>query len=308
MKFYVSIVALAAMTVSIPLEAKEPGIAGGVPVKMTVTASVENGKRLPAIEKEDVFVNKGKDRLQVTGWIPATGENAGLELFILIDDASTSSLGLHLEELRTFVDAQPSTTSIGVGYTRNGGVEIARNFTADRSLASKAFRLPVGSPGAFGSPYLSVADLMKRWQDTPNRREVILVTDGIDRARRGNFANPDVDYAAGIAQRTGTMIHTIYFPGIGHWNRNFWESTNGQNNLAKLSEATGGESFFLGRQAPVTFTPYLDELQKVIDNQYLLTFVVAPGKKAGLQYITVSTEIAGVDFNTPDAVWAPAAK
>jgi hypothetical protein len=308
LKFYVSIVALAAMVLCIPLGAKDPSVAGAVPAKMTVTAGVDDGKLMPAIEKEDVFVKKGNDRLRVTNWVPATGENAGLELFILIDDASISSLGLHLEELRAFINSQPSTTSIGVGYARNGSVEIRQNFTVDHEIAAKALRLPVGSPGAFGSPYLSVADLMKRWQDTPNRREVILITDGIDRARRGNFANPDVDSAASVAQRTGTMIHSIYFPGTGHWVRNFWESTNGQNNLSKLSDATGGESFFLGRQAPVSFKPYLDDLQKTFDNQYLLTFLVTPGKKNGLQYVSVSTEIAGVDFNTADAVWTPGSK
>ena len=43
------------------------------------------------------------------------------------------------------------------------------------------------------------------------------------------------------------------------------------NALAKLSDATGGESWSLGVQAPVSFAPYLENLQKVLDNQYLLT-------------------------------------
>ena len=54
--------------------------------------------------------------------------------------------------------------------------------------------------------------------------------------------------------------------------------------------------------------PYLENLQKVLDNQYLLTVSANPDKKAGLQYISVRTEVAGVDFSVADAIWIPAAK
>jgi hypothetical protein len=301
----------AVMVVSaISLQGKDPGTPATAPVRMTVTASVDNGKRMPVIEKEDVILKKGKDRLQVTEWVPAQGDRAGLELFILIDDASASSLGSQLDDLRTFLNAQPSTTSVGIGYARNGTVQIVQNLTAEHAQAASALRLPLGSSGAFGSPYLSAIDLMKRWSDSQNRREIILVTDGIDRAGRERNAllNPDVDRAADAAQRTGTIIHTIYTPGVGHWRRNFWQGTYGQNGLAKLSGATGGESFFLGLQAPVSFQPYLDQLQTILDNQFLLSFTVKPEKKAGFQTVSISTEIAGVDFNAGDQVWVPAAK
>jgi hypothetical protein len=170
--------------------------------------------------------------------------------------------------------------------------------------------LPTGSAGAYGSPYLSAIDLMKRWPASSARHEMILVTDGIDRARRGHNAlvNPDADSAISVAQRTGTMLHTIYAPSVGRSHRNYWEATNGQNGIAKLSDETGGESFFLGLQNGVSFQPYLDELKKIFDNQYLLTVSVKPGKKAGLQHIDLMTELAGVELDATDAVWVPAAK
>lgn len=282
----------------------------GALAKMVVTANVEKGKRVPDIQKEDVFVKKGKDRLQVADWVAAQGDRAGLELFILIDDASTSNLGVQLDDLRKFVNAQPATTLVGVGYARNATVEIRQNFTTDHASAAKALRLPLGNAGASGSAYLSAIDLMKRWPETSNRREILLVADGIDRAHRSHNAllNPDVDTAAAVAQRTGTIVHSIYFPGVGHWGRNFWQATNGQNGLAKLAEITGGESFFLGPYAPVSFAPYLNDLQRILDNQYLLTFYTQPADKAGLQYVNVQTEIPGVDLATPDAVWASAEK
>ncbi|MGO8791766.1 MAG: hypothetical protein ACLQVL_30870 [Terriglobia bacterium] len=295
-----------------PSPAQEGKTTNGVPVKMTVTVNVASDKRMPEINQQDVVVKQGKQRLQVAEWVPAQGDRAGLDLFILIDDASDTRLGSHLGDLRKFINAQPATTTVGVGYMRNATVQIAQNFTRDHAAAAKAVRLPLGTPGAYGSPYLSVIDLMQRWPESPNRREVVMVTDGIDRARRGmgwrglNIV-PDVDSAGEVAMRTGTMIHTIYVPGVGRWHRNYWEATNGQLGIAKLSDMTGGESYYLGLQRPVTIAPYLDDLQKVLDNQYLLSFSTKPGQKAGLQYVSLNTEVAGVEFAAPDAVWVVAA-
>jgi hypothetical protein len=263
--------------------------APGIPVKMTVTANVADGKRLPEITAEDVLIKQGNSRLPVTELVPARGDRAGLDLFVLIDDGADSSLGTHLDELRAFVKEQPPTTSVGIGYMRNATVQIVQNFTTDHETAAKAIRLPLGNPGAYGSPYLSVIDLMKRWPEHSNRREVLMITDGIDRARggprRGLNIYPDVDSASAVAQRTGTMIHAIYTPGVGRIHRNFWEATNGQIGIAKLAEETGGESYYMGLQAPVSFGPYFEQLQRTLNNQYLLSFSATPGKKAGPQYV-----------------------
>jgi hypothetical protein len=308
-----SALTLAAMLAIVPASrAQETATPAAAPTKMTVTVNVGRDKRMPSINPEDVIVRQGKDRLQVAEWVPAQGERAGLDLFILLDDASNTTLGTHLDELRTFINAQPSTTAVGVGYMQNATVQIAQNFTTDHAKAAKAIRLPLGRPGAYGSPYLSVIDLMKRWPESSSRREVVMVTDGIDRAHRGLrwpglTTVPDVDSAGEVAMRTGTMIHTIYAPGVGRLHRNYWEATNGQLGMAKLSDMTGGESYYLGLQNQVSFTPYFDDLQKALDNQYLLSFSARPGKKAGLQYVNLNTEVAGVEFGAPDAVWVIAA-
>jgi len=310
--FCAAVTMAAAMMTVAPSNAQESG-AASVPVRMTVTAEVPSDKRMPELKKEDIAVIQGRERLKVTEWVPAKGDRAGLDLFILIDDASNPTLGMHLDDLRSFINAQPSTTAIGVGYMRNATVQIAQNFTTDHAAAAKALRLPLASVGAYGSPYLSVIDLMKRWPASQNRREVLMVTDGIDRARRsipwrGLYINPDVDSASDVAMRSGTIIHTIYAPGAGRRGRNYWEATNGQSGIAKLSDVTGGESFFLGLQQPVSFAPYLDQLQNILNNQYLLSFSAQPGKKAQLQNVSINTEVAGVELASADAVWVPVAK
>jgi hypothetical protein len=284
--------------------------AASVPVRMTITASVPSNKRMPELSQHDIAVTQGKQRLNVTEWVPAQGDHAGLELFILIDDSSNPALGMHLNDLKTFINGQPSTTLIGGGYIRNATVQVVQDLTADHAVAANSLRLPLGSTGAYGSPYLSVIDVMKRWPAGENRREILMVTDGIDRARRslgrrGLYTNPDVDSANQVALRTGTMIHTIYAPGVGRLGRNYWEATNGQMGIAQLSDATGGKSFFLGLQQPVSFAPYLDQLQNILDNQYLLSFDVQPGQKTQLQNVSINTEVAGVDLSSADAVLVP---
>lgn len=297
----------------VPAQAQEKALAATTPVQMTVTLNVlGDNKRTPDVNREDVIVTRGKDRLQVTGWTPLREHSAGLDLFILIDDASHPVLASQFDDLRSFINAQPANTSVGIGYMRNGTVQIAQDLTTDHAQAAKALRLPLASSGAYGNPYVSVIDLMKRWPNDSKQREVVMISDGIDRFRtspryRGlRFMSPDVDSASRVAQRTGTTINTIFARGVGRMGNNFWEITNGQNSMAKLSEETGGQSFYLGTQNAVSFKPYLDDLQKGLDHKYVLEFRAVPGQKPGLQYVKLSTEIAGVELDSADSVWVNA--
>jgi hypothetical protein len=89
--------------------------ATGTPVHMVVTAEARHGADVPDIQKEDVMVYQGRDRVKTTDWIPLQGDHSELELFLLLDDAAGTSLGSQLEDLRKFIVAQPATTKIGVG-------------------------------------------------------------------------------------------------------------------------------------------------------------------------------------------------
>jgi hypothetical protein len=311
--FKASMLASAVFIGLLPLHAQEKEPKKTSPAQMTITLRVQgDDKRPPEVKREDVIVKQGKERLQVTGWGPASGDRAGLALFVLMDDASDPSLGAQLDDLHAFIQALPASTSVGVGYMRNGTVNIAQDFTTDHNQAAKALRLPMASSGAYGSPYLSVIDLMKRWPEHPDRREIVMITDGIDRFRGGlhygglGVISPDVDSASRLAQRTGTIIDTIFIRGVGRWGRNYWEITNGQNGIARLSDETGGESYFLGTQNPVSLKPYLDDVQKSLSNQYLLEFRAVPGQKPGPQYVDLSTEVAGVELDSADSVWVAA--
>lgn len=301
------------VTMALSLEATAPVPSAGIGVRMIVTASGVGDGNLPEVAMSDVQVSQRRQALKVTGWTAARGKYAGLNLFLLIDDAADRSLGSQLNELRDFINAQAPTTTVGVGYMRNAIVQVVRDFTNDHAAAANAVRLPMGNTGAFGSPYLSVINMMNRWPEHPSRRVIVMVTDGIDRSRggprsRGLGTMPDVTRASDLAQRTGTLIYTLYTPGVGARRRNLWEATNGQNGIARLSDESGAESFFLGLQAPVSFRPFLDRIQTALNNQYLLEFRAIPSGRAGLQSVSVGTELSGVELISADGVWVPAAR
>ena len=145
--------------------------------------AVREDKELPPLQLEDVKVTLGKTPVKVTQLISATGDNATLQLMILIDDTLNQSVGNNLTDIKEFISAQPPSTIIAVGYMANAGVNVVQNFTADHALAAKAVRLPRGSLSTMDSPYLSLISLVKGWSQQNVRREVLMVTDGIDRLR-----------------------------------------------------------------------------------------------------------------------------
>ena len=282
--------------------------AEGVPAHLLVTVEARNGSSVPDIGPKDVMVYEGRDRDQVTDWVPAQGDHAALELFILLDDGSNSSLGTQLDGLKKFIMAQPASTKVGVAYMQNGVAKVAQNLTSDHALAAKAVRLPMGIGGVNASPYFSISDLVKHWPATTARREVLMASDGIDRYyESADLLDPYLDAAVDDAQRAGIVVFDVYTPGLGHFGHSYWLNYWGQIYLSRLAEETGGESYYIGfTGAPVSFVPYLDDMEHHLDHQYWLTFNAKPQKKSGWQRIRVTTEVPNTDLVSAHQVYVPA--
>src|SRR5882762_9380647 len=248
--------------------------AGPGNVTISVTAVGKKNINPPAIKKDDVQLYVNKERTQVVDWTKAEK----LYLAVLIDDSLDSSIANQWSDLKQFFTAQPAATYISVAYARNGTAMLAQDFTNDHELAAKALRIPLGTGGAFSSPYLALLDLTKRWPATGDRRSILLISSGIDYFR-GNWGlmSPDLESTIERAQKENINIWTIYSPDAGHQSRGFFRVSNAQANLSQLSDETGAESYYLGFDAPVTFKPYLDEIQLHLNNQYLLTFESSGG-------------------------------
>ena len=285
--------------------AQQAPSAGGIPVHILVTVEPKHGSNVPVITRDDVMVHQGKDRDQVTDWTPAQGDRAALELFILIDDDANTSLGSQLEDIRQFINAQPSTTKIGVAYMQNGIARVAQEPTSDHAQAAKALRLPMGAGGANASPYFSLSDLVKKWPSGAERREVLMVSDGIDRYYgEGDLEDPYLQAALDDAGKAGIVVSAIYTPGVGHYGHSYWQNYWGQIYLSQLADKTGGEAYYIGfTGAPVTFAPYLDDVARRLEHQYFLGFLAKPEKKSGWQQIRLSTEIPNVDLVSAGRVY-----
>ncbi len=282
----------------------------GIPVHMVVTVEPRKGFEVPTLNREDVLVSQNKERDTVTDWVPAPADGSGLEFFVLLDDASNMTLGSQLDDIRKFIDEEPASAKVGVAYMQNGIARIVQNLTTDHAQADKALRLPQGEVGANGSPYFSLSDLVKRWPAGASRREVLMVSDGIDRYYgAGDWEDPYLDAAIDDAQRAGIIVSALYSPGAGHFGHSYYQTYWGQLYMAKLADRTGGESYYIGMTGPpVAFAPYLDDVRTRLTHQYLLTFLAKPPKKAGLQPVKITTEVPHVDLVAASKVYVPAAK
>jgi len=266
-------------------------------VQMIVTVEPRQGREVPALAREDVAVFQDRHRLEVTDLDPCQGANVGLELFILIDDASDTSLGSQLPDIRSFINSQTLSAAIGVGYMRNGMVEIAQNLTKDHGYAATSLRLPLG--GNVGTnPYASLSELIHQWPSSSACREVLMVTPGMGAFTLGSedFHNVFVDTAIADAQRAGIVVHAIYALGIGHSGHSLWFKLWAQTYLARVAEETGGEAYSLAFGAPVSLAPYLSDFATRVEHQYLISFVPKPGDKAGFQPVKLATEVPNVDL------------
>jgi hypothetical protein len=328
MKTQKSLLALASITcVLLCAEQNARAQGAAVPVHVVITdAALQGNATPPRLDISAVKVKQGKNYLKVTQLVPARDSAAALQLFILIDDTLDTSIGNHLQELKEFIKTQPATTAVGVGYMSNAAVNVVQNFTQDHNAAANAIRLPRGNFSTMDSPYLSLISLVKGWPKQTVRREVLMVTDGIDRlrgekpepTRMGPSYGPgiyhsmpqisvDATSASEISQRYNVIVYSIYGVGVGRAGRSSWDLQLGLSGLDKIAQETGGECFSLSTTQLVSFKPYLERLQNQLANQYFLEFTAVPkGKKGSLQRVKLETELKSSELLSPDNVWVEA--
>jgi len=287
-----------------PASAQQTNSSTDVPVHMVVTVKSHHGTQPPAVAADDVKVfQKGKPDA-VASWVPLQGDRAGLQLYILIDDTSRSTLALQYSSIDKFIEEQPATTAIGVGYMRNGTVFTAQNLTTDHALAEKSLRFPLGFGAGYTSPYLALSELMKKWPDTKDRREVLMITSGTDPLGGGfsndPYTNPYLDAAFDQAQRGGFIVYSIYSPGVGRASRGLFRTDLAQSGLDLLAQKTGGETYYLAFGSPVDITPYLQDVNNSLKHQYALTFLAKSAKKPTLEPVKVKTEMPNTGLVTAE--------
>jgi hypothetical protein len=276
-----------------------PAAAAATSGPIIVTA--ETGKTSPplSIERKDVIARVKAQPVTIASWDRLRDHPAGLELWILIDDGSSTGLGVHLNDIRRFIHEQPAQTKVGIGYIQNGTVITAQKPTIEHAAAAKATRLPKGIPGIAASPYIALADFLHKFRSgTLQPREFVVISSGIDPYYGPGPQNPYLLNAMHDAQKAGVPVNTIYFSAAGSAGRSNVLTDWGQNDLSQLSEGTGGKFYWEGTRNPVALKPFFDDLNHRFTEQYVMRLEAA-NAQARLERLQLNIERSGIRLVAP---------
>jgi hypothetical protein len=254
-------------------DGSERGRGSAKPVTVPVTIKAKGKPH--EMQVVDLLV-KEDGEMQETLSIRRPSDNP-ISLAVLIQDDLVPSIANETRGIRDFVSHLPSGSRVMIGYIRSGSLELRRKFTQDLERAAGGVRPPLGlaSAGAF-NPYVEIIEALRRFDSQPaGRRALIVVSDGLDVSRGIDSSTPgqSLDLARAIteAQRRGVAIYSIYAPGAA--SVPVLLAANGQSCLEKLSSETGGQAFFQGTEAPVSFDPFLREIDAALGRQIALTYL-----------------------------------
>jgi hypothetical protein len=295
-----TIVAAALVATAAPIIAQD----GGGQAVITVLPKQDGGAVPPSVQNQDLSVKVNGKNAKVTVWQPYKDSNQ-IELVVLMDSASRSSLGTQLSEIASFIKTLPPNINVAVGYMQNGRATLSGPLTADHNQVTQELHLPGGSIGSDASPYFCLSDLAKNWpSNNPQaRREVVMVSDGLDPYQR-QF-DPDDPYvlaAISDAVKARLIVYAIYWKNQGRADQSSYADNAGQSLMQEVTQATGGRSFYQGLGNPVSFQPFLDELGRRMRNQYELGFVAPAGSKPSVESFKLNLKAPGTEVSSPQQV------
>jgi hypothetical protein len=264
-----------------------------------------------SVAQQDLSAKVDGKNAEVTLWRPYAASDH-VELVLLLDDGSRSSLGRQISDIEQFVKTLPPNVRVAIAYMQNGSAIFETPLSTDPAVVLKGLHLPSGGPGSSASPYFCLSELARHWpsNDTTARREVVMVTDGVDLYQMGfDPDNPHMQAAIEDAARAHLIVDSIYWQMEGRPGPRYGESFVGQGMLQIVAEATGGKSFYMGSGNPVSFAPYLNEMQRRFRNQYVLGFTAPAGRKPSVEELRIKLRVSGADVDVPHKVWmTPVAK
>lgn len=273
--------------------------------RAVITVLPKNNKQPTAdMAQQALRIEVNGKQTPISNWQPLRGSQSDVELVILIDGGARMSLGREMGELQHFVSFLPPNIKATFAYMENGRAALAGPLTANHALAIQGLRLPTGQPGYSASPYFCLSDLAKRWpsNDLNARREVLMITDGVDQyERRYDPNDPYVQAAINDSVRAHLVVYSIYWLSNGRADRSSYENSAGQNLLLQVDQATGGKSYWEGMGNPVSLQPYFDDLNRRFNNQYELQFTASVNKPE-LENLKVKTSDSNVKIDAPQRV------
>ncbi len=242
----------------------------------------------------------------ITGFTPLRDPQSKVEMVVLIDDGARSSLGTQMNEIAKFIQSQRPDTKVAVAYMMNGRAALSGPLSTDHDSVLRGLHLPGGGgAGISASPYFCLSDLAKNWpsSDARARREVVMITDGVDYYdMRYDPEDPYVQSALDDALRGRLIVYSIYWRSSDRFDSTNYGADTGQSLIAQVTQATGGFSYWMGTGNPVSFAPYFDDIDHRLNNQYELDFMTAIGNKPEMQSIKLSVS-AHAKVTAPQQVY-----
>jgi len=278
------------------------GTGGSRPGKpVTVPVSIRVKEEIVELQNIDLSVSEDGEPQTI---ISIRGNTSSpITIAVLIQEDLVPSVGTEIKSLAEFIRKLPKGSRVMVGYLRTGTLQVKQKFTNDLERAASALRPPAGfaSVGPY-NPYVEVIEALKKFESQPQgRRAILLVSDGLDISRGVDSSSPtesiDLQRAINESQRRGVAIYGFYAPTqVAETNPSL--RGNAQSSLKHLSDETGGEAFFQGTGAPVSFEPFIRKLDLSLQKQAALTFLSTHLGK-GFHRIEVKSATPGVHVSFP---------
>jgi VWFA-related protein len=273
-----------------------------VTIPLTIRLKGKTAPRELELQTVDLSVIEDGDPQTMLS-IRSIGTNSPITIAVLIQDDVVSSVALEIKTLGDFIRRLPRGSRVFVGYLRAGSLQVRQKFTADLEKAAKSLRSPISVASAAPyNPYVEVIEALKRFDSQPaGRRAILLVSDGLDLSGGIDSSTPtgslDLQRAISEAQSRSVAIYAFYAPTVvTSANGNL--IMNAQSSLQKLSDETGGHAFFQGFGPPISFDPFIRELNSALDRQIALTYLSTHPKK-GFHRVKITSATPDVEVTYP---------
>lgn len=272
-----------------------------------VTVLPSKGAQVPAISQQELSIKINGKNSTVNRW-QQFNPNSPVQLVILIDGAARSSLGTQMNDIGKFVQSLPSNVSATIAYMQNGSAALTGPLTTDRAQILRGLHIPSGGvPDISASPYFCLSSLAEHWpsNDLQARREVVMVTDGVDYydgAMHYDPNDPYVEKAISDAVKAQLIVYSIYWRDLGRLDRTMAATDAGQNLLLEVTQATGGESYWQGFGDPVSFEPYFQDIDRRLNNQYELGFMTPSNGKTQIESFKLKLSAPNAKVDAPQQV------
>jgi VWFA-related protein len=269
------------------------------PVTVPVTIRFRNSKPVEMRRVDPLLREDGEIQTILS---QRSAADSPMTLGLLIQDDLVSSISTEARGLADFIRRQPGGTRVMVGYIGTGTLNVRRKFTNELEKAAVSVRPPLGlaSAGPF-NPFVEIIEALHRFDSQPlGRRAILVISDGIDVSRGVDSSSPtqslDLQRAINEAQRRSVAIYSIFAPAAAPGAE--FLNANGQSCLEKLSNETGGRAFFQGMGAPVSFDPFLKEIDASLRLQIALTYLSTHTSK-GFHKLDIKPLVRDVEIRHP---------